>query len=137
MQSVGNNLSKMTQDERAYFRGKSIGFVFQAFNLLPAVTALENVSVPLLINASGCRTYYGNSRGDVPTWSTSRASFVLHSNQHPSGAWTASTKLGFSPKTQDAGRCLHCPTPASQTQQCSLKLLQLQAGKRAEKKGHT
>ncbi len=47
---LGRNLSTMTQDERAQFRGKSIGFVFQAFNLLPALTALENVSVPLLLN---------------------------------------------------------------------------------------
>src|SRR4029453_10229081 len=31
-------------------RGKTIGFVFQAFNLLPALTAAQNVAVPLLIN---------------------------------------------------------------------------------------
>ena len=37
-------------DERVRFRGKSIGFVFQAFNLLPALTVAENVAVPLIIN---------------------------------------------------------------------------------------
>lgn len=47
---LGKDLSRMKQDERAEFRGKSIGFVFQAFNLLPALTASENVSVPLLLN---------------------------------------------------------------------------------------
>lgn len=47
---LGKDLSRMKPDERAEFRGKSIGFVFQAFNLLPALTALENVSVPLLLN---------------------------------------------------------------------------------------
>lgn len=40
----------MDRTERARFRGASIGFVFQAFNLLPSLTAVENVSVPLLIN---------------------------------------------------------------------------------------
>jgi putative ABC transport system ATP-binding protein len=40
----------MGQKERARFRGESIGFVFQLFNLLPALNAVENVSVPLLIN---------------------------------------------------------------------------------------
>jgi putative ABC transport system ATP-binding protein len=40
----------MGETERARFRGVTIGFVFQVFNLLPALTAVENVAVPLLIN---------------------------------------------------------------------------------------
>jgi putative ABC transport system ATP-binding protein len=40
----------MDQRARAHFRSRSIGFVFQTFNLLPALNAVENVSVPLLIN---------------------------------------------------------------------------------------
>ena len=47
---LGRDLQHMRQTERARFRGVSIGFVFQLFNLLPALTAVENVSVPLLIN---------------------------------------------------------------------------------------
>ncbi len=46
----GRDLKDMDQKERAQFRGTSIGFVFQLFNLLPALNAIENVSVPLLIN---------------------------------------------------------------------------------------
>jgi putative ABC transport system ATP-binding protein len=46
----GRDLKDMDQKERAHFRGLSIGFVFQLFNLLPALNAVENVSVPLLIN---------------------------------------------------------------------------------------
>ncbi len=45
----GQNLAAMPQRKRTAYRGKSIGFVFQAFNLLPALTAAENVAVPLLI----------------------------------------------------------------------------------------
>jgi putative ABC transport system ATP-binding protein len=52
---LGENPSKMNQRERARFRGSSIGFVFQAFNLLPALSAAENVAVPLLINGMGRR----------------------------------------------------------------------------------
>jgi putative ABC transport system ATP-binding protein len=37
------------------YRGHHIGFVFQAFNLLPTLTAAENVAVPLLINGGGRR----------------------------------------------------------------------------------
>ncbi len=46
----GHDLKDMHQRERAQFRGMSIGFVFQLFNLLPALNAIENVAVPLLIN---------------------------------------------------------------------------------------
>jgi putative ABC transport system ATP-binding protein len=47
---LDRELRHMDRGERARFRGVSIGFVFQAFNLLPSLTAAENVAVPLLIN---------------------------------------------------------------------------------------
>lgn len=47
---LGQDLRRMVPTERARFRGTSIGFVFQVFNLLPALTTVENISVPLLIN---------------------------------------------------------------------------------------
>ncbi len=49
---LGYKLQSMNQAERTRFRGASIGFVFQVFNLLPTLTSLENISVPLLINGS-------------------------------------------------------------------------------------
>ncbi len=47
---LGRNVGRMPESERTRFRGETIGFVFQAFNLLPALTAVENVSVPLLLS---------------------------------------------------------------------------------------
>lgn len=47
---LGHDLQHLSRSERARFRGVAIGFVFQLFNLLPALTAIENVAVPLLIN---------------------------------------------------------------------------------------
>jgi putative ABC transport system ATP-binding protein len=44
-----HDLKSLTPEEKVRFRGKSIGFVFQLFNLMPSLTALENVAVPLLI----------------------------------------------------------------------------------------
>src|SRR5688572_26360363 len=43
----GFNLSALTEDERAEFRSRNVGFVFQTFHLIPTLTALENVLVPL------------------------------------------------------------------------------------------
>src|SRR4051812_8434364 len=49
------NLQRMGQNERTQYRGRNIGFVFQAYNLLPSLTAAENVAVPLLINGMNRR----------------------------------------------------------------------------------
>ncbi len=43
----GNSLTDMTPNELAEFRGKSIGFVFQSCRLVPYLTALENILLPL------------------------------------------------------------------------------------------
>lgn len=62
----GMDVTKLTDDELAVFRNKKIGFVFQAFNLLPRTTVLDNVKLPL--------TYSGNK-----TDMESRAQKVLES----------------------------------------------------------
>ncbi len=48
----GKDVSKTTDDELAEVRNKEIGFVFQQFNLLPRLTAAENVALPLIYNGS-------------------------------------------------------------------------------------
>jgi putative ABC transport system ATP-binding protein len=46
----GENVNAMPSKDKLQFRAKNVGFVFQAFNLLPALNAAENVSIPLIIN---------------------------------------------------------------------------------------
>jgi putative ABC transport system ATP-binding protein len=48
----GNDLFALDEDGRAHLRGRMVGFVFQSFQLLPALTALENVMLPLELNGA-------------------------------------------------------------------------------------
>jgi putative ABC transport system ATP-binding protein len=59
---MGRDPEDMGRSERARFRGESLGFVFQEFNLLPTLTAAENVAVPLLIGGTPRRTAFQHSR---------------------------------------------------------------------------
>jgi putative ABC transport system ATP-binding protein len=48
----GQDLAKLDEDGRARLRAQRVGFVFQAFHLIPALTALENVMLPLELSGS-------------------------------------------------------------------------------------
>ena len=47
------DLRTLGQGPKTRFRGQNVGFVFQAYNLLPTLTAVENVAVPLLLLGAG------------------------------------------------------------------------------------
>jgi putative ABC transport system ATP-binding protein len=62
----GVKLSNLTDGQLAFFRGRHIGYVFQAYNLIPSMTALRNVALPALF--AGCS----------PQEAEQRALAVLH-----------------------------------------------------------
>ena len=49
----GTPISRLNEDELAEIRGKKLGFVFQSYQLIPMLTALENVLLPFELNGSG------------------------------------------------------------------------------------
>jgi putative ABC transport system ATP-binding protein len=53
---------RMSEDETTFFRGVNIGFVFQAFNLIPSLTTAENVATPLIINGTKPRAAVSHAR---------------------------------------------------------------------------
>lgn len=48
----GNDLSRMADDRKTEFRAKDMGFVFQTYNLLPVLTAVENIELPLIVSGT-------------------------------------------------------------------------------------
>src|SRR6059036_1301707 len=63
----GQDITELREDEMARLRGKKLGFVFQSYHLMPTLTALENVVLPMEFNG-------GASNGAV-----TRASYLLES----------------------------------------------------------
>jgi putative ABC transport system ATP-binding protein len=55
----GTDLATVSRSERAKMRRRSIGYVFQDFNLLPGLTAAENVTLPLELDGTGARAARG------------------------------------------------------------------------------
>jgi putative ABC transport system ATP-binding protein len=47
---LGSQITSLDEDKRAQIRGKDVGFVFQSFHLMPRLTALDNVMLPLEIS---------------------------------------------------------------------------------------
>jgi len=78
---AGQDLAQLTEDGRAALRGRMLGFVFQSFQLLPALTALENVMLPLELAG---RRDAGNTAREM-LGRVGLASRVNHYPKHLSG----------------------------------------------------
>ncbi len=58
----GQDIFALSNSKNSEFRRKNIGFIFQQFNLLPALTALENASIPLIANGVNRELAYEKTR---------------------------------------------------------------------------
>jgi len=57
-----HDFKRMNRHEKTRYRGQSVGFVFQMFNLIPTLSAAENVAVPLLIHGTKRRAAIDRAR---------------------------------------------------------------------------
>ena len=53
----GHDMGSLCQEQVAYLRCHSVGYIFQSFNLIPVMTALENVSLPMVFAGMGRKEY--------------------------------------------------------------------------------
>ena len=60
-----HEISKMTENELAAFRQQHLGFIFQSYNLLPTMTAAENVALPLMFKGVGKKTRLTKARKEL------------------------------------------------------------------------
>jgi putative ABC transport system ATP-binding protein len=79
----GKDLARMGDLERTRLRSRRMGFVFQSFNLLPVLTALENVELPLLV--SGVKPPEARRRAGEALRRVGLAQFVDHKPRELSG----------------------------------------------------
>lgn len=77
---AGQEVVKMTRDERALIRNRELGFVFQSFNLLNRTTALENVELPLLY----CRGISSRERRERAKQMLDKVGLGSRLHHHPS-----------------------------------------------------
>lgn len=77
----GNDLATFDEDGRARLRGRLAGFVFQSFQLLPALSALENVMLPLELHAAA----NSRDRATVALKKVGLAERLTHLPKHLSG----------------------------------------------------
>jgi putative ABC transport system ATP-binding protein len=68
----GEDITKLPEDQMAQLRGKKLGFVFQSYHLIPTLTALENVTLPMEFNG-------GLHGGTANNGAVTRANYLLES----------------------------------------------------------
>lgn len=73
----GKRIDKLNDNARSRLRRQKFGFVFQFSQLVPELTALDNVALPLLLNGTGRKVAYGEARNWLEKVSMSRQSDSL------------------------------------------------------------
>ncbi|MCD4843246.1 MAG: ABC transporter ATP-binding protein [Methanosarcinales archaeon] len=58
----GKDINKISDNELAHLRGQEIGFIFQTFNLIPRMTAIQNVELPTFANKKNSTNYHERAK---------------------------------------------------------------------------
>ena len=99
----GEDIARMADNEKTEFRAKGMGFVFQTYNLLPVLSAVENVELPLIVSGTrpreahelalaalervGLREYAGHRPGQLSGGQRQRVTVARSVVNSPSIVW--------------------------------------------------
>ena len=129
----GQELTALGERERTLFRRRQIGFIFQFFNLIPTLTVLENVTLPLELDGAPRK----DAAARLPSRCWMRSGCSTGPRPFPTGSPAASSSAWPSPARWSTTRCWCWPTsrPATWTRTPAASVLALldrltrQAGK--------
>ena len=96
----GRDISQMSQTELARWRSSTIGFIFQLYNLMPVLTAFENVELPLLLTSLKKAERKQARRGGPRRSSTSRTGWTITRASSRAGRSSGSRSRGRSSPTR-------------------------------------
>ncbi len=86
---AGTDVAQLSESALAQWRSHSVGFIFQFYNLIPVLSALENVELPLLLTTSRSASVASgpSPRSRWWAWPTGRATTRASSRAARSSAW--------------------------------------------------
>ena len=95
----GVDVSTMDDDQQAEIRNKMLGFIFQQYNLIPKLSVLENVELPLLYAGIGRAERHARAKEVLEPWP-------------PSSGWDWQTRGSICPPSSPAASSSASPSPA-------------------------
>jgi putative ABC transport system ATP-binding protein len=106
---LGNDLEHLPGAEAAAFRRRNIGFVFQSYNLIPTLTAVENVAIPMLLNGTNARAAKRAALAALTSVDMS-----LHTEKHPAQlSGGQQQRVALARAVVHAPRLIVCDEPTS------------------------
>ena len=110
---LGRPMDALKGTDRVLFRRKNVGFLFQQYNLLPALTAAENVAVPLLAAGQGRKQAVPKHRSCSSAWVSATA--PKPSRRSCRAASSSASHSQERSSTSRAWSCATSPRPPSTT----------------------
>ena len=85
----GEDINKLSDNKRTEFRARQMGFVFQFYNLLPVLSAVENVELPLLVSGTKTGEARDEGRGRARPGAPARLGEAQARRSSPAGSASA------------------------------------------------
>src|SRR5258708_26905065 len=105
---AGAALAALSDSQRSDFRARAMGFIFQSFNLLPVLSAVENVELPLLV--LGMRRRAARERARELLTAVGLTQRERHRPAELSGGQRQRVAIDRAPVPQPPSVCAHAPT---------------------------